>query len=465
MIVREGLHQLDGSSRYFGEELFKIAAERTRGEDFSAGLAASLQESGAEAARAFRELRAFLLASFVESEKEGKVTLRPPFRRDRFAAGEEEYAWRVRNVLRVEEPVASLYERAARLVANERERLIGAARRVAARRGLDLPWTTAGERSASTRRVFSELAKESPQNDAELLGWFRDRCDKLVAFARRNGMFDIPEGYRLDVVPTPPTLEKSLDGGSYFPAPPFKASGVGRLYLNPTHGDREKLKRSNRSAIADDAVHEGFPGHDWHFKVMTRYRSEIPPVRWLTPDEVEGSSSAWVDSMAVEGWAHYAETLMAEPQPKGREGYYSPEESLYVLRGALYRNLRVRIDIGLHTGRLSYDDAVDLFSETTDFLPGSCRDAKRSSEKRASCDSAESAIYRYSKWPTQAITYRLGKERILAMREEALKIVPGKEGEKRFHLLYMRHGPVPPDLFRGALLEEMRRGAEKSPPS
>jgi uncharacterized protein (DUF885 family) len=169
--------------------------------------------------------------------------------------------------------------------------------------------------------------------------------------------------------------------------------------------------------------------------------------------------------MAVEGWAHYAETLMAEPQPKGREGYYSPEESLYVLRGALYRNLRVRIDIGLHTGRLSYDDAVDLFSETTDFLPGSCRDAKRSSEKRASCDSAESAIYRYSKWPTQAITYRLGKERILAMREEALKIVPGKEGEKRFHLLYMRHGPVPPDLFRGALLEEMRRGAEKSPPS
>jgi uncharacterized protein (DUF885 family) len=149
-----------------------------------------------------------------------------------------------------------------------------------------------------------------------------------------------------------------------------------------------------------------------------------------------------------------------------REGlHHSPEESLYVLRGALYRNLRVRIDIGLHTGRLSYDDAVDLFSETTDFLTGSCRDTERSSEKRASCDSAGSAIYRYSKWPTQAITYRLGKERILAMREEALKIVPGKEGERRFHLLYMKHGPVPRDLFRGALLEEMRRGAEKSPPS
>jgi len=32
-------------------------------------------------------------------------------------------------------------------------------------------------------------------------------------------------------------------------------------------------------------------------------------------------------------------------------------------------------DIGLHTHRLGYDDAVSLFSEVVDFLPGSCSDS------------------------------------------------------------------------------------------
>jgi len=41
----------------------------------------------------------------------------------------------------------------------------------------------------------------------------------------------------------------------------------------------------------------------------------------------------------------------------------------------------------------------------------------RQSYRRASCDRAGRAIYRYSKWPTQAITYNLGKNEILGLRE------------------------------------------------
>ncbi len=97
----------------------------------------------------------------------------------------------------------------------------------------------------------------------------------------------------------------------------------------------------------------------------------------------------WEDSMAAEGWALYAEGLVAEPQQGAPEGFYLPEERLYQLKGLLYRNLRVRIDTGLHTGKLGFDDAVTLFSEVVDFLPGSCSDAKvlRQPAKRASCDS------------------------------------------------------------------------------
>ncbi len=148
---------------------------------------------------------------------------------------------------------------------------------------------------------------------------------------------------------------------------------------------------------------------------------------------------------------------MAEPAPGAPEGFYTPEERLYQLRGKLYRDLRVRIDTGLHTGRMRYDEAVDLFSEVVDFQPGKCSDADRSEAKRASCDSSERAIFRYSKWPTQAITYRLGKDQIFALRAEAAKLLGDKFSPKEFHLLFMRQGTIPAGYFREELLREIQK--------
>jgi uncharacterized protein (DUF885 family) len=101
------------------------------------------------------------------------------------------------------------------------------------------------------------------------------------------------------------------------------------------------LQSNNRAALADLSAHEGFPGHDWNYKVMTQYRDKISGVRWLTPGAVEDSSSMWEDSMAAEGWGLYAEALMAESQPGAPQGAYTPEERLYQLQGKLYRDLRV----------------------------------------------------------------------------------------------------------------------------
>jgi uncharacterized protein (DUF885 family) len=190
---------------------------------------------------------------------------------------------------------------------------------------------------------------------------------------------------------------------------------------------------------------------------MAGNREQIAPLRWLTPGAVEDSSSMWEDSMAAEGWGLYAEALMAEAQPGFPTGFYTPEERLYQLQGKLYRDLRVRIDTGIHTGRMQYEEAVDLFSEVVDFLPGSCRDAGalKNPAKKASCGDAERAIFRYSKWPTQAITYRLGKEEILSLRAEAQKLLGSRFSPKEFHVLYMKQGTVPPGYFRKELLREL----------
>jgi uncharacterized protein (DUF885 family) len=445
MVERDGLQSAEANAVYFEKTLPAMAAERTQGQPFAAAVLDDLRGRGTEAARAFRELGAFVQSSLATLPK-----------KDRYAFGAKEYDWALRNNLSVPSTAAELYESSWPVVQETRRQMMDVAEKVARKRGMTLAWDEA-HRPASTRAVMSTLGEDHPKSDEEMVRWYHDAALRLVQFARDHDLFDIPADYQLEVTVTPPPLEASIDGAAYYPAPPFKASGIGRFYVTPTHGDPAKLAEANRAAIADLSAHEGFPGHDWHFKVMTRYRDLISPVRWLTPGEVEGSASMWEDSMAAEGWGLYAEALMAEPQPGSPDGFYTPEERLYQLQGQLYRDLRVRIDTGLHTGRLGFDQAVDLFSEIVDFLPGSCSAKDLSAEKKASCDSAQRAIFRYSKWPTQAITYRLGKQRILDLRARAEQIAPGPPGRKRFHLLFMQQGTIPPGYFEDALLEDLRR--------
>jgi uncharacterized protein (DUF885 family) len=157
---------------------------------------------------------------------------------------------------------------------------------------------------------------------------------------------------------------------------------------------------------------------------------------------------------------------MAEPLPGAPEGFYTPEERLYQLQGKLYRDLRVRIDTGIHTGRLTYDAATTLFSEVVDFLPGDCARylsaraqaaSARDDAKRASCESAERAIFRYSKWPTQAITYRLGKDQIYALREEAAKRLGDRFSPKTFHLRFITQGTIPAGYFGDVLVKDLEQ--------
>jgi uncharacterized protein (DUF885 family) len=317
-------------------------------------------------------------------------------------------------------------------------------------------WKTPVDGPGVVRAVFEQLSHDAPRNDQEMVEWYRKTGERLVAYGRATGMFDIPTEYRLDVTVTPPPLRSGLDGAAYYPAPPFKKTGVGRFYVTPTGNDSTVLRHDhNRAAMPDLAAHEGFPGHDWHYKVMTRYKDDISPLRWLTPGAVEDSSSMWQDSMAAEGWALYAEILLTEPQPSAPQGFYTPEERLHQLRGKLYRDLRVRIDTGIHTGRMQFDEAVTLFSEMVDFLPGSCDDARAISkpDKRASCDSSRRAVTRYSRWPTQAITYRLGKDQILALRKRVQDKLGAQFSLQRFHLEFMKQGTIPAAYFGDEMLD------------
>jgi uncharacterized protein (DUF885 family) len=456
MLQRDGLKSAGDTAKYFAEELPKTGQERLAAGEASDQMLTQLRQSSQAASDAYKKFAEFITQTFFEPTT-GDLTAvkpKPQFTANRYAFGEEEYNWALKNNLRVDTTAAKLYEEAWPIVEDTRKQMIDLARQIGQKRGMTLP----EDGAQAVRAVFDELGKDYPKTDAEMVTWYKEAGVRLVDYARKTGVFDVPADYKLDVVETPPPLRASIDGAAYYPAPPFKQSGVGRFYVTTSgKDDPAVLKENNRAALADLSAHEGFPGHDWHYKVMTQFRNDIAGVRWLTPGAVEDSSSMWEDSMAAEGWALYSEALMAEPQTGAPEGFYTPEEHLYQLQGKLYRDLRVRIDTGIHTGRMTYDEAVDLFSEVKDFQPGKCADVNKTDSKRASCEGAEAAIFRYSKWPTQAITYRLGKDQIFALRSDASKQLGDKFSPKEFHLLFMRQGTIPAGYFRDELLREIQK--------
>lgn len=453
VLSQYGLRSTTADAEYFAKTLPALADQNLPARNH-AGLRGDLKLAGAAAAAAYMHLHDLIVATFYDDPKgSGPSALKPAFRADRYAAGEAEYDWALHNNLGLSTTAAQLFEEAQPIIESTRGEMIALASDIARSQGLPR-----ADGPATVRLVFERVGKMAPRTDDEMLQRYIETGRRLVEYARTTGLFDVPADYRLDVSITPPPLRSSIEGAAYYPAPPFKESGVGRFYVTPTDNDPIALRQEhNSAALADLAAHEGFPGHDWHYKVMSRYRGEISAVRWLTPGAVEDSSSMWQDSMAAEGWALYSEALLAEPQAGAPNGFYTPEERLYQLRGKLYRDLRVRVDTGLHTSRISFEDAVTLFSEVVDFLPGSCAGAAlaKPGPKRSSCEGARGAITRYARWPTQAITYRIGKDQILALRKRAQAELGDKFSAKSFHLEFMKQGTIPASYFGDELLRRL----------
>jgi uncharacterized protein (DUF885 family) len=441
MVQRDGVEGSRANAEYFGRTLPDVARRYLGNRSFAGTLGRELQTAATRAADAY--------AGFGKSLGE---IYGNEYQVNRFAIGEAEYNWRLSHCLKLDRQAGELFEYGAEQVALYQTKIYAVAEEVARQGRLSVRFDTDREKPGSVRRVMEYLSADSPANDAELFRWYGEVGTRAVAYGRELHLFDIPDDYRLDVVPTPPVLRNTIDA-AYYPAPPFKRSGVGRFYLTPTNDDPAALKLNNRASVADTAVHEGFPGHDWHYKFMTQHAAEISNIRWLTPGAVEDSSSMWEDSMAAEGWALYSEELMAEPSTQRPHGFYTAAEHLYELQGQLLRAVRVRVDSGIHTGRMTFEDAKDYFTEHVSFYPQACARAGTDPTARAICEGADRALYRYSKWPTQAITYNLGKSAIAELREAYSRQLGQRFSAKAFHEKLMGMGTVPAGYFREEFLE------------
>jgi uncharacterized protein (DUF885 family) len=100
-----------------------------------------------------------------------------------------------------------------------------------------------------------------------------------------------------------------------------------------------------------------------------------------------------------EGWGLYAEQLAAEM------GMYEddPFGDLGRLQAELHRAVRLVTDTGMHAKKWSREKAIKYMVDTEGLDEAT----------------ATSEIERYVVWPGQALGYKLGQLKILALREEA----------------------------------------------
>jgi uncharacterized protein (DUF885 family) len=260
-----------------------------------------------------------------------------------------------------------------------------------------------------------------------LRGWMQDLSDRTVAAL--NGVhFDIAEPIlRLEC-----RIAPTKDGGIYYTGPSEDFSRPGRMWWSVPEGIQDFSTWQETTTV----FHEGVPGH--HLQVAQAvYRHDVLN-RWQR-------LLCWVSGHG-EGWALYAERLMADL------GFLDdPGDRLGMLDGQATRAARVVVDIGVHLGLNVPNDVVRRDGLAAgpwsyDSVYAYMRRHTRTPEKNLRFE-----VDRYLGWPGQAPSYKIGERIWLAARDDARARKGDAFDLKEFHRAALDLGALGLDPLRDAL--------------
>ena len=164
-------------------------------------------------------------------------------------------------------------------------------------------------------------------------------------------------------------------------------------------------------------MHEVYPGHYVQFQWLSRAPSKVRKL-------ISAGSNA-------EGWAHYCEQMMLD------EGYGKGDLKLRLgqLQDALLRDARFTVGIGMHTGKMTFEQGVDFFQN----------------EGYQTRTNAERETRRGTSDPTYLV-YTLGKLEILRLREDFRKQRGADFSLSDFHDRFLAQGAPPIEIVRRILM-------------
>jgi uncharacterized protein (DUF885 family) len=287
------------------------------------------------------------------------------------------------------------------------------------------------EPNKDPKAVLEELGANHPAPD-QLLQSFRDTFDGLIHFIREHKIVTIPSEVRPILEETPPFMRATTFASMDTPGA-FETHAT-EAYFNVTLPDPKMTPEQvesfmhsfNVGTVISTAVHEAYPGHYVQFLWVPSAPSRVR--------KLLGASSN------AEGWAHYCEQMMLD------EGYGQPgagakteREAKFLrlgqLQDALLRNARFIVGIQMHTGSMTFDQAVKFF-ETEGYQS---HETGIVETKRGTSD----ATYLY---------YTLGKLEILKLREDMRKKQGAAFSLEQFHDEFLKQGFPPIKIVRQAML-------------
>ncbi len=279
--------------------------------------------------------------------------------------------------------------------------------------------------------VLEELGENHPAPD-QLLNSFRATFDGLISFTRAHQIVTIPSDVRPIVEETPAFMRATTFASMDTPGP-FEKYAT-EAYFNVTLPDPSMtpaqvegyMHSFNVGTVISTAVHEAYPGHYIQFLWLPQAPSRVRKLLGANTD--------------IEGWAHYCEQMMLD------EGYGQPgagarneREAKFLrlgqLQDALLRNARFIVGIQMHSGKMSFDEAVDFFQKEG-YQP---KETAMVETKRGAGD------------PTY-LYYTLGKLEIMKLREDMKKKQGAAFSLEKFHDEFLKQGFPPIKIVRETML-------------
>jgi uncharacterized protein (DUF885 family) len=340
-------------------------------------------------------------AAFADYEKFLKKEVAPRSN-GRFAAGRELFEFLLANDYFVEENAEQILAFGKKVFGETQKELDAVAKKI-------------DPNAKGWPDVVAKLKANHPAAD-DLLASYKTEVKRARDFLLQKDAIELPPGESLDVIDTPAFL-RSTTTAAYDQPPPFDPGTKGFFFVTPADKslpakEQEKMLREHdHGDQVDTAVHETYPGHHLQLSWARRHPSVV--------------RKALGTSVFAEGWGLYSEELMSEL------GYYTNEERLMQLEWTLVRAARVVIDVGLHVGTMSFEDAVKMLTD----------------EVHLEKPLAVSEVKRYTLSPTQPLSYLLGRQKIFEMREKYKAREGAKFALKKFHTDVLSRGTIPPSLM------------------
>jgi uncharacterized protein (DUF885 family) len=270
---------------------------------------------------------------------------------------------------------------------------------------------------ADEAEVIDRVKADQPASFDAALDAYREAMLRSRQHIKDHGLMTVPDDERIDVVPTPEYLRNVIPFAAYFEPAAFDRDPKGIYIVTPSvDHDPNAMREHNYASISNTSIHEAYPGHHLQLDVARRNGS----LTRLLTDAPE----------FVEGWGMYSELLMRE------QGFDAgPQFRLMMHTDAIWRACRIILDVRMHRGELTVEEATDFLVEHTRF------------ER----PNAAAEVQWYTYRPTYPLSYLLGRTLLLGLRADEQRRLGSDFSLMAFHDTLLRNGSLPVSFHRRLL--------------